>query len=343
MYKIFLPVLALSFLLSCQTDLDIPFPEHEPKLTLNGYLVEDGPVFLYVTRSFSALETIEPYNDTSILLKNASVSVWKNGEKAGDLTFLATGIDTLTGGPFGNDTLFEYIQRNVYLLEDPTVVPKVGDEFEFVVTHPTYGEASVKAEVMPKPEILGVELAKDSLISTEFDGYQQKWSAFKIRVNDPGSIDNYYGLKGLISIVDEYEDGMGGVFRDSLTYQIGLSTQIVRDADGFVYGSDAPLSDSDFNGEEGILYGWIRLPGCCGYPNDIRRYNPDLIKIEIETLLIDANFGVFQEKRTLQSQSRTSGIEGAILPREPVSVVGNVEGGYGLLGSFNFAKVTYDF
>ncbi|MCI4668675.1 MAG: DUF4249 domain-containing protein [Bacteroidia bacterium] len=338
-------LLGLLMLVSCQTDLDIPFPEHQPKLTLNGYLVENGPLFLYVTRSFSALEDVGSVNDTSILIKDATAEVFRNGERLGELEFIPSGLDTfLFQGQFGVDTFFNFINNNVYVYPDTTVKPKAGDEFEFKVNHPTYGTATVKTTVVPKPEILGVELVTDSIVTTDFDGYQDSWSALKIRVQDPGDISNFYGLKGFIYTVEEYEDGLGGVIKDSFNYPILISTEIVRDGGGTIFGNSRPLADTDFNGQEAVLYGWVRLPGCCGYPTDIlNRPQTEVLKIDAEALLIDEDFGVYQDKRQLQSESRTEGIEGAILPREPVSVVGNVEGGYGLVGSFNFRRITYDF
>ena len=73
--------------LSCTRDLDIPFPEHEAQLTLNTFLVEGGIPFLQVSRSFGALETV---TDSSILVKDATVELWKEGVKLSNLQFKDT-------------------------------------------------------------------------------------------------------------------------------------------------------------------------------------------------------------------------------------------------------------
>ena len=84
------------------------------------------------------------------------------------------------------------------------------------------------------------------------------------------------------------------------------------------------------------------MRGESGSPNDGDLQTEELISISIDVYTLDEFFGDYQEKLRLQSQSRTSGLESAFLPREPVSVIGNVEGGFGLIGSFNAARIDID-
>lgn len=334
--RVFIFLIAITSLVSCQTDLEIPFPKHEPKLVLNSYMIEDGAIFLYLTRSFGALETV---NDTNLIVRDAEVSVWKDGTKLADMSLLRDVNDTIIfeGTPGVLDTFIQNVIANVYLPDVELPAPKPGETYEFRAVHPTYGAASGQLKVLPKPEILSTELVRDSITTTDFDGYQDVWSAMKIRVQDPGEYNNYYNFGMRLKYVQEYDDGFGNIFIDTTDYFTSVATGITRSPDGVVYGDYNPVSDAEINGQTSELFAWIRLPNCCGYPGDLsNRPEIELLEIGIEVYIMDENFGLFDSKHRLQYQSRTEGIESAILPREPVSVNGNVVDGYGLIASFNY-------
>jgi len=347
MKRIYLLIISLLALSSCQTDLDIPFPEHEPQLVLNSFLVEDGSFFLYVTRSFSALENVNGFDDSALVVQDAEVSIWKDGEKLSDFEFYPAERDTfiyeVEPGTGIMDTFINIYNVWVYLPTTQLPPPKAGETYEYRASHPVYGEAVGRNTVLPEPQVLDVDIVIDSLTSTDFDGYQDNWTAMKVRVLDPGDLLNYYSFSGIVSYTSEFPDGSGGTIQDTLIQGLQAATDIVNEG-GTVYGEFRPISDADFNGMEKTLIVYFRLPGCCGYPSDLARPgNEELLSINLQTFIMDADFGVYNEKLRLQSESRTVGIEGAIIPREPVSVVGNVEGGYGMIGSFNGNLTRIDF
>ena len=334
--RYFIFLITILSLVSCQTDLEIPFPKHEPKLVLNSYMIEDGAIFLYLTRSFGALETV---NDSNLIVRDAEVSVWKDGTKLADMSLLRDVNDTIIfeGTPGVLDTFIQIIIANVYLPDVALPAPKPGETYEFRAVHPTYGAASGQLTVIPKPVIESITLVRDSITTTDFDGYQDVWSAIKIRVQDPGEFRNYYNFGVKIKTFQEWEDAFGNTFVDTLEYFNSVATGITRSPDGVVYGDYNPLSDAEFDGQTGDLYAWIRLPNCCGYPSDLNnRPEDELLGLGLEIYIMDENFGLFDSKHRLQYQSRTEGIESAILPREPVSVNGNVVDGFGLVASFNY-------
>ncbi|MEO0899235.1 MAG: DUF4249 domain-containing protein [Bacteroidota bacterium] len=338
-------------LAACQTDLDIPFPEHTPRLVLNSYLVEDGSFYLYVTRSFSALEDLNDANDSVLLIQDAEVSIWSNDEKLGEFEFVNTPfLDTIeyyTFNPTTNsfDTLqfINELEREVFLPKTDIGTPEAGKTYEFRASHPTYGEAKASVTVLPPPKITNVQIVKDSLQTQDFDGYRDRWTAVKITVEDPGEFANYYSFSVKLRYSETFDD-LGSTFTDTFENDVWISTELTRDADGVYYGNNKPLSDLDFNGQSSTLLAWINLPGCCGYASDLANQpEREFFSLEVGTFTFDATMGVFKEKHDLQRTSRTEGIQGAIIPREPVSVVGNVEGGYGLVSSFHFSSIKVDF
>lgn len=335
-------ILACLSLVSCEVNLQIPFPEHTPQLTLNSFIVEGQQVFLYVSRSFSALENFTEEGDTILLVKDADVTVWRNGERLGDMEFVPSGIDTLREKV--QDTVFEFtlfVNKDLYEPIDSLPLPAAGDVYEFQVSHPDYGTASASTTVLPQPEVLDAQLVIDSLTSTDFDGYQDNWTALKITVQDPGIVANAYLFEVNVRGTTTYDDGAGGTFVDTIIYSVFASTSIQLSGEGYYYGENFPIRDTEFNGQQQELLTWIRLPNCCGYPGDIQfREDIELLEIEIRTVLLDQAYAQYKEKYDIQITSRTEGIEGAIFPREPVSVVGNVEGGYGMVSSFNGSSFT---
>ena len=320
----------------CTQNLDIPFPEHQPLLTLNSFLVEGGTPFLDVTRSFSALETI---TDSAIIIKDAKVELWREGNKLADFRYVDSvrvdTIDRFEVEPGRYEYFVEVNRKGFYVSEEEIEELQVLETYEFRASHPTYGEATAQSTIVPKPRILGVQLVKDSIVTRDFDdGYQDKWTAVKIQVQDPGAIGNYYNFIATIAYSDTVNVGVDTLYSLDL-----VSTEIIREADGIVYGENAAISDEEFDGQIHTLTVFIRLPGCCGYAEDLAQEDNYVYHlVQLEAFLLDANYGIFQKKRELQRYNRTEGIEGALIPTEPVVVSGNVEGGYGLVGSFNSGR-----
>lgn len=344
MKKIALYIAACLLLTGCQTDLDIPFPEHTPLLTLNTYLVEGEPFFLSVSRSYGATENVQSINDTTILVKDAEVSVWKDGQKLMDLVYQTEGIELFLVEEPDTSYFFPLVfDLNVYRSSDSTMLPEVGEEYEFRASHPTYGNASATVVAVPRVEVLDAELIPDSITTTDFDGYQDRWTALNITLRDPGQLRNGYLIAARLDAVFDFYDFDGTdlvLLRDTGEVYSPVYTEIIQDGDGVFYGEISPIMDMDFDGQTTTLTVWVRLPNCCGYPSDFQDFGEvETLGVDLQVYLLDEDLAVFKEKHDLQRFSRTEGIVSAILPREPVSVVSNVEGGYGIVGSYSVTEL----
>ena len=327
---------------ACSTDLEVPFPRHDPKLTLNTFLTEGKPIDLYLTRSFGTLEDVTA---DKILIRDAVVQLFRDGTLLGNMAFIDTMLMdtvfsyTFSPGPGLPDTTFYYIEERKtakYLPAQPIDLPRAGETYRFVATHPSYGTATAETTIPAQPDVLSLRVARDSLVTREFiDGYQDRWASLKVRINDPAGEENYYNFiasfRYRYPIIDFPE-------ADTTFGWDWAATEIRRDPDGYSYGVRGPLADTEIDGT-GALYAWLRLPGCCGYANERDDKNYEYIDLTLQVISMTDIYAQFQKKLQLQRENRLDGIESAFLPTEPVVIPSNVEGGYGVVGAFNSTTV----
>ena len=337
--NIYLALMLAVLSLSCERNLEIPLPEHQSRLVLNSILFEGKPPILNITRSFGTIETI---TDSALLVPDASVELWSDGVKLTNLNFTDTLVfDTLY---YHNGTrekfTVEEIPVKAYLPPTSFGSLLANQEYELRVSHPTYGSASAKAAVMPEPEILDISIVKDSVVWRDLDdGYLNKWTAFKIRVQDPAPFLNAYDLQAFIryTIKDNLQDTAHAT---TIAY-----TDFTQSIDGIFYGEQEMIKDDNFNGNVHTLIFYVTLPFCCGYSEfgDTDDSNIEFIHADLTLFMAESKFANYWEKQVLQSENRSDGIEGILIQVESVQVQGNVEGGYGLVSSYNYVKTQVDF
>ena len=319
---------------SCTQELDIPFPVHQERLTLNSFLVEGGKPNLLILRSFDINEAISD-ESLDLIVQDARVEVWKDGKLYAPLRYVDTLIIDTLGLYLNPDGDPEYIvdtssQQSYF--PSPSFPPvKAFETYEFRAQHPRYGSASATVTVMPAPEILEVKVVKDSISLREIKtGYECRMTAFLLTIKDPIEVENYYDFSQSFVEINSNLDtaiGAGPVF-----------THLVQTGQGEFIRESIPLSDEEFNGETHTIVIWISED--CNTPDDqgLETIKDNSYKlIQLRTYLIDASYGKFLIKHDQQIESRSRGLEEALLPTEPVGVPGNVNGGYGLVASFGVA------
>lgn len=338
-FPIYISLISLVFVFaSCSKDLEIPLPQHEAKLTLYSFLTEDEPIDLYVTRSFGILEKVTV---DDIAVKDATVELYKNDQLIDVMVYKDTmvqdtiGVYTFSPGPGMPDTTIYdvfFLEGAKYFPSKTLESPKIGDTFRFVVSHPSYGTVQAETKIPEKAMVSNIRIKRDSLTFQDIEGYEMKWTALKMDINDPvGEGDAYNFMVGV-----DYEQR--DVFPDT-TYVYESrdwrwpGTEILRDPDGYTYTDNKALTDEGFDGQLITSLWWIDLDGY-NFGNS-ERVNTQL---NIRALSLTKSYAKFQEKLRTQTYNRLSGIESAFVPSEPVVIPSNVEGGYGIVGAFTVSE-----
>ena len=162
MKKIFLLILVIASLCSCETVVDIELPEHKPVLVMNGVLSTDSVFYIKMTHSKSSLDTkpIEP-------ILNATVNLYyPGGQLIGNLDH--------TGGGY-------------YSI--PSFIGTPGAEYVIEAVAPNYDKISATAAIPVPVPVLSYTF-KDSAL--DMGGYMV--AQLDVTINDPLE-KNYYAIQ----------------------------------------------------------------------------------------------------------------------------------------------------
>ncbi|MEZ4851632.1 MAG: DUF4249 domain-containing protein [Bacteroidia bacterium] len=306
--------LILVLFASCEQDLEVPFPPHEPKLVLNAYLHADKPFDVYITRSYGALEDVEV---ADILIPDATVEVYNGSDLLGTLNYR----DTTMVDSFINKT---YVLGKYHL--DGLMV-EAGKTYTIKASHSKYESVSATATIPAKPIVTKAEIVQDIYIyqySVNGEVYGNGQSRIDVTVDDPAG-PNYYDFEVAIELFDS-------TFNNLVYYQLDIQNNMVFDPEGGYYGDQLPMTDEDFDGGEGKMELLTWLPEEYGLLKD--RKPLDIRKIYIQAISLSPDYYEFKRKFELQRENRGNDDLG-IIPSEAIIIYSNVEGGYGIVAGFN--------
>jgi len=315
------PFLFLSLLLTlsaCVSDLEIPIPDHEPMLVVECYLKADEAPYLYLSRSFGIQDNPETRD---LLIPDAKVEVWSEGNLLSTLTY--------------RDTVYDSFDPDQYVTgryHDPALIIEAGKTYELRVSHPEYPDLRAVAEVPARPIVRDIRLFKDSIQVEFFDiggfgdtEYNVYRSIVRAVVDDPANQDNYYSFTGVLF----YTDPSIMAATDTIEQELYFEQNLVYDPNGNLFGDREPVSDEGFDGQLGNIDLLTQLPDCCFYDENER---PDILihSVELRVRSLEAALNDYLRQLRTQRNSNSVGIESALLPTEPVTIAGNVEGGLGV-------------
>ncbi|MEO1626378.1 MAG: DUF4249 domain-containing protein [Bacteroidota bacterium] len=216
-------ILALAFLgTGCQnffsTTLKVDPPDHEDQLVLHAFLSDtDSIVLASVTRSFALLEDIKEDQD---YITDATVSLFRDGEKVGDLDALSD----------------EFRPYNYGIITDATKGQN-GSTFEIRVEHPTLGTATAQATMPKHVPITKMEFTKDAIL----DEFGERSDVVDITFVDPGGERNFYEFA--LVFTDTLSSGRV-YFNQVYTF---FTDPNIRDGVNYEYNL---LNDDTFDGRE---------------------------------------------------------------------------------------------
>ncbi|MEL7530640.1 MAG: DUF4249 family protein [Bacteroidota bacterium] len=324
-YFLLLALAALSF--ACESDLDVPFPEHEPRLALNAYFTTEEAPTIYLNQSVSKDQPLF----SNYLVPDATASLWSEGQLIGDFVYRDTVIQIQnTSGSFREETLGKYELVGTQL--------ETGKSYEVRADHPDFPE--IRAETLIpsatsmrdftfEPEVsrraneTGTVFEYDNLIKFSFDDPAGEANSYflemDIRYSSPGMPDDtaVYISLGQPVAADLMSEELsitqfGSWFRDSLR-------------DGQTIDAVYRFTTSSFDANLGS---WTS--------------SEEIYSISLN--LINANELTYQYLQKIQQQNRASSQDFFdLFPPESINVPSNVEGGYGLLGGLSLTRERYEF
>ncbi|GAB4419463.1 MAG: hypothetical protein OHK0039_31880 [Bacteroidia bacterium] len=169
MYRNILMITMLGLvLLGCERELEIPLPEHQPRLVANCLAVSGAPFQVFVSRSYGLNEGVREYD---IYLTDAEVRLWRNGVLEEVLTY--------EQGTPSTYNSFGYVSRHLaqpathYLLE---------------VRHPDYPELRQEMVMPGLPQVSAPTFLVD--VGLDRDGMRTQRLYATLR-DAPDSVDAY--------------------------------------------------------------------------------------------------------------------------------------------------------
>lgn len=304
----------MAALAGCETNVNIPFPEHTPKLVVYGFFEPDSIVKVYVARSYGFNE---PVNSSSLVIQDAEVELWVDGVFTETMPY--------QDSAFRLSQIFQFISNNDTIIagryESRYRVPNGPTSFEIRVKHPDYETAIGTVKAFNPPVVDSVRLVQRFVTYTDplSPGSTLFYSLLSLRLQDNGNEANGYSFR------------LEGAFfapqtGDTLYNWNSFLTPAVLGVSGYESSNDVYVLDTAWNGQSIRLDFLLNLDNYQGSnPNDTVDWN----EFTIEANALSQEEVEFDRKRGLQQNA--SGFD--FFPPEPVVVRGNVVGGYGFLSA----------
>lgn len=191
MKLVFLLMVVCLFCLSCTKEIEMPFPDTEPQIVLNGILHPDSIVHVYLTKTLPLKSTQTTYP----IIENAKVLLFENEELIGKLIF--------------KDSLYRLDYK-----------PKPGHRYTIEAEVPGY--TTVRAsDIIPSPPTVEICYREDTAKLYQFSS-----AILNIAIDDPAQEANFYWL----DVVSTSPKGPRCRFKeDSIVWDQGKPQYIKQD------------------------------------------------------------------------------------------------------------------
>ena len=321
MKKITSYILLSLVLLSCERALDVPFPEHEPKLVVNAFLDAGKPIDVYLSRSYGALEN---FKGDDLNVSDATLELFLDGTRLGQMEAKDTLIqDTLFNGTVESRTLVKY--------QAPGLLAAHGGKYEIKASHSKYPAVLAQTVVPGQSVISNIELKQNVYRFSSSEGFSESQSLLRVNIQDPSGEKNFYRIRLDIEIeVPGFPDEK---YRASIFV---AGPERGRDANG-AYKTNGPwLSDEGRDGQSWLQDFVVTLPNAYDPGDEIM----DLPISKAYLTVYSANEDSYQYLEKLAQQSESN--DGfALFPPEAIVVFSNVEGGHGIFGGLNVMEIEF--
>jgi len=304
---------------SCEKDLLFSNKNTESRITVNSFITPDSILTARITESKFFLASGEGFN----LIENAEVKVYINNVYKENMVYSSDGNYRASFAPKTGENI--RLEISVPGLESVNCESKIEDQAVTLSLDTTISSS----EVIP---ILNGNYDNDGTYNVDTVGYSYNCIYnYTLRFRDPSAEQNYYRL--VVKTITEYDYGFTNISYDFDFTDIVSGNKTNSDADLFSENNTTNtyhiFSDELFNGKEYALkfrsYDYI-----AEYLPEYYHVNENHItkKSQYITLqTISKSYYLFLKSKDM------SGSENPFA--EPVQIHSNVEGGCGILGSYN--------
>lgn len=317
--SLFILVLSLS---ACEFDVDVPFPEHKPKIVMYGLVETDQAPEIYLAKSKGILDNSSL---ESQIIKDATVSLYEGELMLGEMVYRDTTFWIFDDNNFSStDSVLRSIGK--YTLDAYKM--EAGKTYTVKVSHPDFEAVEAITQIANRASIGNIEFDLEAATVTDPDGYTYEESSLTVEINDPPGEENFYKAELNISV----KDSSGITLYEDHIYYLGASYSGVGGAGGHVIDGEW-WSDSNFDGQNFNALFVFDQPYLLGENN-----NEDYV-VTLKATIYSANRDVFLhlDKVNKQREAAYSGIE--IFPPEAIVLYSNVKNGYGVFGGLNVDEI----
>lgn len=301
-------------LLSCERELEVPLPTHQPRLVANC-LVRSGEVFqVFVSRSFGLNENV---NEADIYLPDARVELWRDGQLE-EVLQLRQG-DSVTVSTSEAWTRYGYFSEH---LAEPAT------SYRLVVTHPDFPALQQDMVMPPLPQVSGFEFIPEAGLDAEGDRIQR----LLVSLQDPADTANHYRLLGFY--VERSLDTsqtrfpMRGI--NPIWEPVGAPFEYATSL-GYL------LPDTDFDGQTVRLVFEDDFLDFLNEPDEL--YEPAYLAMEWQSWNEPA-YRLAKEYAEHVSSYRLIDLEILFASQAPLPMYSNAEGGFGIFGGYTVRRDT---
>ncbi len=306
MKKLFVLLISIVLLASCEQTITIDLGEYDPKIVVYGVLEPDSVVRIYITESQAYLRDLDE-DDQYGFIQNATV-VLSNGIQTDTLTIDSKWEyqEVQNFDLFFKDSVLTYFYTSNMNIER-------GKDYSLEVF--SNGRKATATTHVPEP----VEIT-DAFFEIEiqsFFGFSDTVELIKGTFADVASEGDYYRIEWVFDQWSFNEDSIGTI--DSVLYTTTSYSNTFYD-------------DIASNGDEKEFKEWF-------YP--LFYYSPDMMQdtIEVKVRLDHISKSLAEYIDSYNEQNYAAGDPFS----EPVFIKSNIEGGLGVFGSFtpSDAKTVY--
>lgn len=337
-YSIILLGLTLLGVAACETVVDIDVPQEAPRLVVTSFIGVDGPVWVSLSQSKSALSSA-PIRGVS----GAQISLLEDGQP------VATLQEVIVPDSISRDRIdFITSYRSEY-------VPSAGKEYTLQISKEGFEPVEATATVTPPIPIANLQY--DTTVVTFYDynpvtdsstiTQQPVLDRVRLTIDDPAEEMNFYEILVLYYRTDyryEIDDNGNYTVVDSSRYlsspQLISEDPVVDDGDNFLEGDDYyywwgnssfMFSDEIFNGRRYTFNFNINRDRGFNIANNHGFSSSQEEASEYFITLRTLSEAQYRHMLSVDLQRETDGNPFA----EPVPIYSNIQGGYGIFVGYS--------